>query len=71
MAKLNKCCENEANRVTRPEDQNPEKPEITVERCGVCNRRHITANLEPGHFGIKGSQIGRHTLDGGAEHPPG
>jgi hypothetical protein len=33
------------------------KPDLTVERCKVCGRRHFEMTLEPGKFGITGGTL--------------
>jgi hypothetical protein len=50
---MHECCQDEANRIKLPTDQNPDRPDIVVERCGTCARRHITLEVEAGHYNLR------------------
>lgn len=59
--KLYPCCQaahDEQTLIMRDEDQNPERPDITVRRCPTCSRRHILAIVEKGNIGLHGGSIG-------------
>lgn len=34
------------------------KPDLTVERCKVCGRRHFELTMDPGDYNVRGSGMG-------------
>lgn len=56
------CCANLENRAEGPGPRGMDglgepPPEVTITHCTVCECRHLEADLEPGHFGLKGAAL--------------
>ena len=57
---MESCCEQNMQAgtlVERPEDQDPERRDITVRRCPDCERRHIEADVDPLDLNLTGGAL--------------
>jgi hypothetical protein len=52
---MESCCENLENRTESEPVEG--KPDLTVQRCVVCNRRHFELTVDPGRLGMWGGTL--------------